>query len=534
MTDIIKKTTGIVLAVCMAVTFTSGCGIGRSSEAPGSESSAAPETGGAPAGFATDAPIKLTFYAPNQATAVAKDYNEVAFLIEMEKRSGIHIEWIHPVDDNQEQFNLMIASGEYPDIMYAPWKTFYPGGSLQAAADGIIYPLDDLIAQHATNLKALYSAFPDVKPYMYESDGHTYGFPQSFPSTGRGLTSVGPQINKTYLDALGLEIPETIDEVEAVLAAFLTGDPDGNGVNDTIPILSAEFFAEDGYLMFLFCAYGVKPNFYQINGTAKYGPYEDGFKSALDILHKWYQNEWLDNECVTDNWDTMPAKHTGGNVGMAYYWGNYEQTTGCDWEPMQYPVLTKGTKPQMCRAMPPLGNNMYSISSTNKYPAESVKWMDYLYGDEGSMLASWGIEGESYVITGGQPRFTDLVWENPDGLSFSDVINKYTSLLHGFPFRSQFAAMSESRGEKGSRAYDIWNSIDDRTVICPSQLTIEEQSDFDTMNSNVNTYRIEMITKFMMGTEPLSNYDNFVKTLKDFGSDKLLEYWQTSCDRFFK
>ena len=41
-------------------------------------------------------------------------------------------------------------------------------------------------------------------------------------------------VRKDWLDRLGLEPPETLEEYYEVIRAFTLDDPDGNGVQDTI------------------------------------------------------------------------------------------------------------------------------------------------------------------------------------------------------------------------------------------------------------------------------------------------------------
>ena len=46
-------------------------------------------------------------------------------------------------------------------------------------------------------------------------------------------------INTTGLNTLGLAMPETTDDLEAVLLAFKEQDPNGNGLADEIPLTGA-------------------------------------------------------------------------------------------------------------------------------------------------------------------------------------------------------------------------------------------------------------------------------------------------------
>ncbi|MNY81712.1 hypothetical protein D3C86_2234170 [compost metagenome] len=52
--------------------------------------------------------------------------------------------------------------------------------------------------------------------------------------------------------------------------------------------------------------------------------------------------------------------------------------------------------------------------------------------------------------------------------------------------------------------------------------------------SDVNTYTQEMITKFIMGAEPIENYDNFIRKLKSIGAEDAVKIMQSALDRFNK
>ena len=58
-----------------------------------------------------------------------------------------------------------------------------------------------------------------------------------------------------------------------------------------------------------------------------------------------------------------------------------------------------------------------SICSTNENIVETVKWLDWHYSEEATTLYNWGIEGQSYEVVDGKKQFTDLILNNPDGLS---------------------------------------------------------------------------------------------------------------------
>lgn len=96
-------------------------------------------------------------------------------------------------------------------------------------------------------------------------------------------------VNKTLLDKAGLDIPETIADWEEMLAAFKE-----MGVRIPFSFGCDNKFA--GLYNAFSGAYGVPAGsrFMDENGTAKFGPMQEGYKEFLTLFHKWYQNGWLD------------------------------------------------------------------------------------------------------------------------------------------------------------------------------------------------------------------------------------------------
>ena len=101
-------------------------------------------------------------------------------------------------------------------------------------------PLDDLIDQYMPNLKAAFEADPDFRNICLAADGKIYTLPKNLPCR----PNVGLQffLNRDWLDRLGLEMPDTLDELTEVLRAFKNEDANGNGdPNDEIPVSFTDF-----------------------------------------------------------------------------------------------------------------------------------------------------------------------------------------------------------------------------------------------------------------------------------------------------
>ena len=122
----------------------------------------------------------LTYWVPmpsDLATRVSS-FNEISMYKKREADTGIHINFVHPPNDQAaEQFKLMIASGDLPDIIEYNWSA-YTGGLQQAIKDGIVLPLNDYL-DYAPNFKAALEKGELAENYRRGSttdDGYLYGW----------------------------------------------------------------------------------------------------------------------------------------------------------------------------------------------------------------------------------------------------------------------------------------------------------------------------------------------------------------------
>ena len=119
---------------------------------------------------------KLTYWAPlnPNISAVAQDFSQTEYWKEVMKRTNTDIEFQHVSAANDgvlsEGFNILIASGDYPDIIEYKW-TAYPGGPQAAIDDGVIIPLNDIFEKYCPNITAFLESHPDIKKMISTDDG---------------------------------------------------------------------------------------------------------------------------------------------------------------------------------------------------------------------------------------------------------------------------------------------------------------------------------------------------------------------------
>lgn len=471
---------------------------------------------------------------------------------ELEKRTGVHVTFIHPPQGQQTQaFNLLIASNQFPDIIADPagngWLG-YPGGPEKAISDGVIIKLNDIMAKDAPNLMGILKDHPDWMKAAKTDNGTLYEFPFI-----RGhqdlLVFFGPQLRKDWLDKLGLKVPVTLDDWTNVLTAFqkaglskhplaFTNFTDGRGVNGP------------GYSFIQ--PFGITWDFYQDdNGKVHFGPYENAFKDFLTFFKGWYDKGLIDPEFISTDRKTFDAKILNGDVGAwtsytgsgigAYLDANNGKGT-FNIVPAPNPVLKAGDTPfygQRDNWLPGFG---YAISSQAKDPDLAAKWIDYGYSKEGNLLFNFGIEGVSYHwVTNypgfeGQkfPEYTPLMTANPDGKTLAEMGGLYTRSFYSGPivqdreYIYQYAHRPQQRS-----AIQIWGQTDAAKHELPNiSATPQEADQLASIMSEVNTYREEMFVKFITGQEPLSNFAAFQARLKQMGIEKAIQIEQAGLDRY--
>jgi putative aldouronate transport system substrate-binding protein len=175
------------------------------------------------------------------------------------------------------------------------------------------------------------------------------------------------------------------------------------------------------------------------------------------------------------------------------------------------------------------------VTTSSKHKVEAVRWLNYGYTKEGSMLLNYGIEGKTYNLVNGVPKYTDYILNNPKlGTENSNYILKehFAPKLQcrDVDCNPNLAKSPASAAIREKYADDP--DVDSSMQLPPVRLTADETDKRSKIMTDVNTYSDEMVLKFIIGAEPLSNFDNYVAQLKKLGIDDAVKITQTAYDRF--
>lgn len=506
----LKRTIALALATATAVALT-GCGKKK-------------ETSNA----------DLTYWTALNANAsqITSSYGDTEFGKKLMEDTGITVEYIHPPQGQHgEKFNLMIAGNDLPDIIEYNWYT-YTGGPERALEEGIIRPLD--IEKEAPNLYKYLKEHPEIDKMCKTDDGVYWGFP--FIRGDRFLqTSAGIIIREDWLNDLGLDMPETIDEWTNVLTQF----KEKKGSRAPLTMTTANF--GQSYSAFI-SAYGITDGFYVDNGVVKMGAMQPEYKEFLQKMNEWYKAGLLDADFMSTDGSIIQTNilngvsgatvgSVGGNLGKWMAAATDENFTLAGAPNV---VMKKGDKPEFGNFQFPVTGTTACITRDCKDVEKALKLLDYGYSEEGLMLFNFGIEGESYEMKDGYPTYTEKIKNNPDGLSMAAALSNYTMstsegiFIQDKRYMEQYAQLPQQQD-----AITTWSQSNMAAHLLPSlSLTPEQINSMSSKIENINTYKSEKQVEFICGTTSLDQFDAYVKELENRGALEYIAMLQEAYDRY--
>ena len=483
-----------------------------------------------------DEPTTLSYFVADDSNAaiMTTDWNDNEFYQEMERRTGVHLEFeMVSSADYQTNFNLMIASGNLADMIYVG-ASYYAEGVDAAIDDGYFLDLTDLVDEYMPNYEKVRTS--DVQYELLSTTdsgrlGAVYELRQSKQGPWLGLW-----IRQDWLDDLGLETPVTFDDYHEVLTAFK------NEKGATAPLI-LNFSGSDGEFGTMSGGLNVL-NSWQLDETGKvnFGPYMDAWKEYVTIMHQWYTEGLIDPDFMaTDERTADMAKVVTGASGLfaALYTmpSVYEAASedpNMNLAPVNPPVMNEGDEGHIrLRDSYTSGNTAISADSENWEVA--LRWLDYLYTDEGALLANYGVEGDTFEFDeNGKPVFTDKILNNENGWTMTQTVASYLCPSAGIANWSDWTRELAGVPEKDQACYDVWSEFSDDWRL-PSSVTLtqEESTERAALYADISTIVKEQTAQFISGALDIEeNWDAYISALEASGMERAIEITQAAYDRY--
>lgn len=464
----------------------------------------------------------------------------------MEKKTNVNFEFeAYTSDQWAERLNLTFASNELPDIIIGSIKN---NDIITYANAKQLIPLNNLLEKYAPDYMKCLNQFPE-KAKLYAPDGNMYGFCGTFTGGYAEVPGSRAFINVKWLSNLGLKKPQTFEEFYNVLIAFRDRDPDGNGINDTIPLCGySSGYAVDPFVagpLGISFGWAHKDKWQVVDDKLVYVVEHPHYKLYLENMHRLYSEKLLDQEYYTQNDAQMIAKGSKLLIGACTCAAPFVVTNSTDpaiYE--QYDVIGPLTSDVFTKKVW-YGNNVGSltifITSANQHPEVSVRYFNELYTEEGCWLLVGPEAGTWEGDSGGR------VWNNDRTsytYTFSDkylgtyayinsVVAPVNSGMAGYRQFSEAMRCESMAPEDVVLLNSLKKNLEYMVPGAPSLFfTPEELEQITLIENSIYTYADQMEAKIVMGEEPLSAYDDMIRQLKAMGLDELTKIYNIAYDRY--
>lgn len=468
--------------------------------------------------------------------------------------------------DLETKVSLMAASGgeDIPDVIM--YKGFTPETVLDYGNRGFFIPLNEYYEKTDTN----YSKIPEkdreaIEQAMTLADGNIYALPNYSVSPWND-TPNRIYMNTAWLDKLGLEVPETTDELYEVLKAFVNEDPNGNGKKDEI-----------GLYGFMSGTYGqdiidtIMNAFVFYNGGAHNGglaldetgntivaPFvTEEWKEGLKYMNKLYNEGLLASSIFTDDDTQFKATlNSEENVVGMVSAGSTSNWTDCDNNPnfIEMDMVAPFIGPEgVCYTPYTVYSTQfnYFITSACQNPDLAFKLGDWFMTEEHSKYGRYGEKGvdwtddpkiceentNAYVEAGAADGVTCTwltnIWSEPSNKFWYNINPYYNPLNVEMSVANGVVPFDKSNKSSMGPAYNLeWYSDKHPEHVLPLlQYTSEDLQTCNEIMMNVKDLVENSKAEFITGARDFeSGWESYLQELEQAGLNDWMEIAQKTYD----
>lgn len=545
-----------------AALTTAGCSGGNDASNTNAKSGAGgAESGGTAAAQTGEAPDPFGKYDPAIEVHAAKAVNKVwkflpgddisnnVWTREYESELGIKVayDWTAEAGDASEsspynqKLNVSIASGNLPDIF-----TVSPTQLKQLADAGQLEDLTGVFDRYAAPwTKELMQGDGGISMASATFDGKLLALPNI---TANIYNAQVLWLRTDWLEKLKLTPPKTMDELHAIIEAFTTKDPDGNGAADTYGIaLNKGLYGAIASITGYMNGFGAYPGQWvkKADGQLAYGSTLPETKAALAKLQEMFKAGQIDREFAVKDPNKASESFAQNKIGVQFgeNWNSYfpladarGQNPGMDWKAYAIPTVDGSeAKPGV-----PFPAAQYTVVRKGfKHPEAAVKLLNFYqeksYGktrDNAKYRSEVDAKGEKMNTA----NFPLVISDKPNAAVVQDIQNLWAAIDKKDPslltdYESAYDAYNRYAGGDESGWADVrQNGPQD------SAFTVLFKQYTDDLNVNLFGGRTETMagkwsalqklegetfTKIIMGAAPIDEFDKFVSSWNRLGGETI-------------
>lgn len=461
------------------------------------------------------------------------DWSDNAFFQRMEEKTGISFTFDEYTDYEkwEEAKDTMFSTDDLPDVLFK--ASLSVEEQTEYSDNGMLIDLLPLLETYAPNLWALLQENPEWLAAITLPNGKVV----ALPTIDELPLQNAMWINQTWLDTLGLETPTTMEELETVLQAFLTEDPNQNGKSDEIPLS----FLGPYDLKYLAHAYGLVANDYNIfvddSGTVQFMPLQDSFIDFLRELASLNEQGLLDENGFTTVDSLRTISDDDDDVVYGLFFGPNPYTLLTVTLGTQYTLLQPLTYDgeQVYRdALGPITTGTFAITSACSDPGALLQWVDILYTEEGAKEAVAGTEGEDYTVDeDGTWQYSVDLESNSSYILYDMSVYDTGSMPWRFPVDFYAAYQMDDLTSTTLSLIELQSHI-----VSPFPyyyvLSEEQHSVIDPLQLALGKYVDESIARFVLGELDINDeadVQSFYDGLDALNVQDFVSFWQEIYDQ---
>lgn len=247
----------------------------------------------------------LSVMAPLLSSTAPSSDGELQTAIEEHIGTGLDMTWV-PNSSYDERFNVMMASDDIPHVVVVQGKT---GAFTQAAEAGAYWDLTDYLEQYE-NL----TPESDEIRLAASVNGQSYGVLRL-----RDPMRAAVILRRDWLDNLGLDEPESVDDLYEIARAFTEDDPNESGSDDTYGLIIPQWngFANGGPYDLIEVWHGAPNAWGEDDDGRLYPAFEDeAFFESVNFTKDMIDNGYVNSDFATMDSATWNEPFFNGEGGI--------------------------------------------------------------------------------------------------------------------------------------------------------------------------------------------------------------------------
>lgn len=471
--------------------------------------------------------------------------------------AGLNLEF--EVIPDTEQYKTTIqtrlaAAHDLPDLFY--------GGStdvvdlLDMADMGIVLKMNEILETTKGNAYNFYygGVGDQARQLISDVDGNFYWLPRIQINQLNGEnagTSIATCIRLDWLNALNLEVPNSLETYTAALKAFQENDVNGNGVVDEFAVEDTSYFSQGMNLWFgIPTCDNTSIGINLTEQTVDSAWYNPNIKAYFTYVQQLVNDGLLYKDAIGSDTSTSTLKSNNQVAAEQYYpVGTYEEATviAAGHEDAYligiYPFdAVEGTKGFYSEETPYLVYLRFCASQTASDKMEAVATLfDTIYSEEYSNLMRWGIEGKHYEVLedGTKHRLTaGLSADQKTEQGLLSVVELTKFLIPDFNYNERNEEMSRTAEagwqlkvdyELDTATYQPRTPNDNSGYYALG--TAEENEIIANYSTDLATASREIAANLSLGVYSVDDIDTYIEELREAGLDEVLAVRQAQYAR---